>query len=65
MTWPAPIRIVGIGSSHGDDALGWEVVRLLREQLGSRPDIETYWPAAASASRACSMDRHAVADRCC
>jgi hydrogenase maturation protease len=42
MTWPVPIRIVGIGSPHGDDALGWEAVRLLREQIGNRPEIETY-----------------------
>jgi hydrogenase maturation protease len=42
MTWPAPIRIVGLGSPHGDDALGWEVVRILREQLGNRPGIESH-----------------------
>jgi hydrogenase maturation protease len=42
MSWPAPIRIVGIGSPHGDDALGWEAVRMLRERIGERPGVETY-----------------------
>jgi hydrogenase maturation protease len=32
MSWPQPIRVVGIGSPLGDDALGWEVVRQLQRQ---------------------------------
>jgi hydrogenase maturation protease len=39
MSWPQPIRVIGVGSPHGDDALAWEVVRHLREQ---RPDIEMH-----------------------
>jgi hydrogenase maturation protease len=27
-----PIRVVGCGSPHGDDALGWEIIRLLRHE---------------------------------
>jgi hydrogenase maturation protease len=30
--WPTPIRVVGIGSPHGDDVAGWEVVRRLQER---------------------------------
>lgn len=30
MNWPEPIRIVGVGSPQGDDAVGWELVRRLR-----------------------------------
>jgi len=29
----APLRVVGVGSPHGDDAVGWAVVRGLREQF--------------------------------
>jgi hydrogenase maturation protease len=27
-----PIRVVGCGSPQGDDALGWEIIRLLRDE---------------------------------
>lgn len=41
MTWPRPIRVVGVGSALGDDALAWEVVRKLRERLEtSHPEID-------------------------
>jgi len=40
MSWPSPIRVVGVGSPLGDDALAWEVVRDLRERQGLRPEIE-------------------------
>jgi len=46
MSWPEPglprpIRVVGVGSPLGDDALAWEVVRKLREHLeASHPGIE-------------------------
>ena len=40
MSWPGPIRIVGVGSPLGDDALAWEVVRNLREQHGLPREIE-------------------------
>lgn len=39
MTLPRPIRVVGVGSPHGDDALAWEAIRLLREEPG---DFETH-----------------------
>ena len=29
---PQPIRVVGVGSPHGDDAVGWQVVRCMRRQ---------------------------------
>jgi hydrogenase maturation protease len=32
MSWPRPIRVLGIGSHAGDDALAWAVVRLLQER---------------------------------
>ncbi len=38
MSWPHPIRLVGVGSPQGDDALAWEVVR----NLCARPEIEVY-----------------------
>ena len=37
-----PIRVVGVGSPCGDDALGWEVIRQLRPRLRDRPDIELH-----------------------
>lgn len=40
MTWTPPVRIVGIGSPLGDDALGWEVVRAVRVQMGPRSAID-------------------------
>ncbi len=42
MNWPRPIRVVGVGSPLGDDALAWEVVRNLRDRPGLRPEIEVY-----------------------
>jgi len=27
MSWPRPIRVVGVGSPLGDDAVAWEIVR--------------------------------------
>lgn len=38
MTWPCPVRAVGVGSPNGDDSVGWEVIR----GLGHRPNIEAY-----------------------
>lgn len=40
MSWPAPLRVVGVGSPCGDDAVGWEVVRRLRERPDLPRDIE-------------------------
>ena len=42
MSWPRPIRVVGVGSPLGDDALAWEAVRNLRERQGLPPEIEVY-----------------------
>jgi hydrogenase maturation protease len=39
MSWPRPVRVVGVGSPAGDDALAWHVI----EQLGAhgqRPGVE-------------------------
>jgi hydrogenase maturation protease len=32
MSWPRPLRVIGVGSPLGDDALAWEVVRGLRQK---------------------------------
>jgi hydrogenase maturation protease len=42
MNGPRPIRVVGVGSPLGDDALAWEVVHKLREWPGLSPEIEVY-----------------------
>jgi hydrogenase maturation protease len=42
MSQPRPIRVIGVGSPLGDDALAWEVVRNLRERQGLSPEIEVY-----------------------
>jgi len=39
MSWPRPVRVLGIGSHAGDDALAWAVVRQLQEKEWPR-DIE-------------------------
>lgn len=31
MSWPLPVRVVGVGSPHGDDAVGWQVIRQLQQ----------------------------------
>jgi hydrogenase maturation protease len=47
--WPRPIRVVGLGSPLGDDALAWEVVDRLRK-LRRWPD-EVEFHALASGQR--------------
>ena len=42
MSWPRPVRVVAVGSPLGDDAVGWEVLRALRLQIGDRPGIELH-----------------------
>lgn len=42
MNWPLPIRVAGVGSPQGDDAVAWAVLRRLRERLGARTDIELH-----------------------
>jgi hydrogenase maturation protease len=42
MSWPRPIRVVGVGSPLGDDGLAWEAVRTLRQRLEWRADIEVH-----------------------
>jgi hydrogenase maturation protease len=37
-----PIRVVGVGSPNGDDAVGWEVVRKLRERLDESSGVEIF-----------------------
>ncbi|HXG08202.1 MAG TPA: hydrogenase maturation protease [Gemmataceae bacterium] len=40
MSWPRPIRVVGVGSPQGDDALAWEVIRMLQQRHKGDNDIE-------------------------
>ena len=42
MKWRPPVRIVGVGSPLGDDALGWEAIRKLQSELSPQPGIEFY-----------------------
>ncbi|MDH5376860.1 MAG: hydrogenase maturation protease [Gammaproteobacteria bacterium] len=34
------VLILGIGSDHGDDSLGWEALRRLRKKIGNGQEIE-------------------------
>lgn len=38
--WPAPVRIVGVGSPMGDDALAWEVIAHLEAELKQQAAVE-------------------------
>jgi hydrogenase maturation protease len=40
--WPVPVRIVGVGSPNGDDALAWEVIRKLRGLLEAQDGMELH-----------------------
>ena len=40
MRWPQPVRVVGVGSPHGDDALAWELVRRLESQMEGQTRLE-------------------------
>jgi len=40
--WRVPIRIIGVGSPHGDDSVGWEVVRELRSKLDGQKGLELH-----------------------
>jgi hydrogenase maturation protease len=40
MTWPCPVRVVGVGSPSGDDAVAWEVVRQLQREKAWVSEIE-------------------------
>lgn len=42
MTARHPIRVVGVGSPMGDDALAWEAVRVLKQWRQLPPGIEIY-----------------------
>lgn len=39
---PLPIRIVGVGSANGDDALGWQVVEQLQSDGDLLDGVECY-----------------------
>jgi hydrogenase maturation protease len=41
MVLPMPVRVIGVGSPHADDALGWEVVRRLRKR-GGLSEVELF-----------------------
>ena len=40
MTWPRPVRAVGVGGPSGDDAVAWEVVRRVRREKEWASEIE-------------------------
>jgi hydrogenase maturation protease len=40
MTWPRPVRVVGVGGPAGDDAAAWEVVRRARGEKEWGGEIE-------------------------
>ncbi len=40
MSWPLPVRVVGVGSPQGDDALAWEAARMVQEQREWGCDVE-------------------------
>jgi hydrogenase maturation protease len=40
MRWPQPVRVVGVGSPYGDDALAWELVRRLESQVDGQTGPE-------------------------
>lgn len=40
MSWPRPIRVVGVGSPQGDDAVAWEVTRIVQQQRHWAADIQ-------------------------
>jgi hydrogenase maturation protease len=42
MSLPPPVRVVGIGSPAGDDALGWEAVARLEGLLRPARGVELY-----------------------
>lgn len=42
MNWPPPVRMVGVGSSSGDDAAGWVAVNVLRQAKAWPSDFEFY-----------------------
>jgi hydrogenase maturation protease len=42
MSWPFPVRIVGVGSPRGDDALAWEVIQDLKSARPSESRIANH-----------------------
>jgi hydrogenase maturation protease len=40
MSWPRPLRVVGVGSPWGDDAVAWEVVRQVQREKEWGNEIE-------------------------
>lgn len=40
-----PDRVLGLGSSHGDDAVGWHVVERLRQHPGLSADVHAIEPS--------------------
>jgi hydrogenase maturation protease len=40
MDWPEPVRIIGVGSPMGDDAVAWEGVSNLRGRVGELAGVE-------------------------
>ncbi len=42
MSAQEPIRVVAVGSAHGDDAVGWHVIEELRSSLNDSSQIEAH-----------------------
>ncbi len=42
MSLPRPVRVVGLGSASGDDALGWEVVDRLKTMVQPGTGVELH-----------------------
>src|SRR5262249_40441021 len=41
MNPPTPIRVIGVGSPMGDDALAWEAVRRVQECIGKESELRS------------------------
>lgn len=59
-------RIIGLGSPHGDDQAGWEVIRLLKELIpdGDVELLELDRPGPALISYLDGCDRAILIDAC-
>lgn len=42
MGLPRPVRVVGVGSPQGDDAVGWEIIRQLRQRGMEQNGVELH-----------------------
>ncbi len=54
-------RIVGIGSPHGNDSIGWLLIERLRRRIGLEAEMQAATPAELT-ELACGCDRLIVVD---